>query len=174
MKRALRKWNVDSIPGQDRIDRCVDIMGDRQALVRIGHKDTQFEVERTVAMVHEKDGRWRLPQHIRVIFHDPDQQRANLVEVRAIGHADRQHEPGDCVVKGPVGDVFGDQGLVRDDHYAVTEIGDRGGADRDISDRAAEGSVMCNTNQSPPFRGRAGARQREGRASRVERRSCQL
>ncbi|MCY1544236.1 hypothetical protein D9M68_801000 [compost metagenome] len=65
-------------------------------------------------------------------------QLARQRQVGLVGHADLDDHPGNRVVERPVDQLVGDEGLVRHDDFFAIEIGDGGGADTDLADRAGQ------------------------------------
>src|SRR3989338_8189363 len=119
-------------------DTRKDLVGGGVAVAQFAHVETQLVVEGAGADGQEEQQRLWIAQYARVLDGGLHHQFARQRQVGFIGHTDLHDDPGNRVVERPIDQLVGDEGLVRHDDFFAVEIGDGGGANADLADRAGQ------------------------------------
>src|SRR5690606_1244745 len=134
----LAEGDDDTAFAELAVQAAVDLIDHRVAVGQITNMQAQLVLKATFAEAEEEHLWLGLLQYPRIIPRRLEHQLARLIQIGAKLHADADGYPGDGIAQGPVHQLVGDEGLVRDDDFLVIEIGDGGGADADTADRAGE------------------------------------
>src|SRR4030095_1440814 len=101
---ALRERDLDAGLAQFALDGEVQVAAKTpRAIAHFLAPDGEFEIERALAKTAEKNGGRGISERLRVFARALEQQRAYLLDVAALSHADRDAEAHFGVVVAPVG-----------------------------------------------------------------------
>ena len=106
------------------IDEAVHFVNDRVTVAQVAHVHAQFVVQGAGAEIEEVHVGLRVFEYPRVFLSSLEQQAFHQVQVRAVVHTQFEGDAGDGVGQGPVDQLPGDKGLVRDDDVFAVEVSD--------------------------------------------------